>query len=503
MLYNELLLPLGLECPTELFGVEVAGIATDSAKVVENCIFICVRGTRYDGHDYVNEAISAGARVIVAEKVRNECVGGAALLYVENTRRAAALLYNLWYGDPSSKMRFVGVTGTNGKTSVAYMLYGILRSVGYKTGLIGTVETVSAGKRLAVSAGMTTPDPESLYSTLAQMYRDGVEIVVMEVSSHALAQCRTDAIVFECAIFTNLSEEHLDFHKSMEDYYKAKLKLFYGAKSAVINVDDNAGKRIFDSLCGAETLKKSCSRREGDFCALDAKCAFHTTEYLLIRENDKCNARRVELPLAGEFQVMNSLEAIAAAEMLGVDIAVACGALEKIERISGRLELVESKEINVLIDYAHTPDALERVLRSVRSFMLKGSKLILLFGCGGDRDKSKRKTMGQIASRLADFTVVTSDNSRSESPREIIKDILKGINKEKEFIVIESRRDAIIAAIAQYARQGDTVLLAGKGHEAYEIDSTGRHPFDEREIIKHALRRRDEISGRKGKKNEG
>lgn len=503
MFYNELLLPLGLECPAELFGVEVAGIATDSERVVENCIFICVSGTRYDGHDYVNEAISAGARVIVAEKVRNECVGGAALLYVENTRRAAALLYNLWYGDPASKMRFVGVTGTNGKTSVAYMLYGILQSVGYKTGLIGTVEALCAGKQLARCTGMTTPDPETLYSTLAKMYREGVELVVMEVSSHALAQRRTDAIVFECAVFTNLSEEHLDFHRDMEDYYKAKRKLFCRVKSAVLNVDDTAGKRIFDSLCDVETLKKSCSRREGDFCALDVKCNFQTTEYLLVRENDKCNARRVVLPLAGEFQVMNSLEAIAAAEMLGVDTAAACGALERIQRISGRLELVDAEGINVFIDYAHTPDALERVLRSVRSFMPREARLILLFGCGGDRDRSKRKTMGQIASRLADFTVVTSDNSRSESPREIIKDILKGINKEKEFVVIESRRDAIIAAISQYARQGDTVLLAGKGHEAYEIDSTGRHPFDEREIVKHALERRDEINSRKGKKNEG
>lgn len=498
MFFDELLLPLGLECPAELFGVEAAGIATDSKRIVENGIFICVKGSHYDGHDFVSEAVNAGARVIVAEKVRNECVGGAALLYVENTRRAAALLYNLWFGDPASKMRFIGVTGTNGKTSVAYMLYGIFRDAGYKAGLIGTVENISAGRRLEGSEGMTTPDPERLYSMLAKMLRDGVELVVMEVSSHALEQSRVDAIFFDCAIFTNLTEEHLDFHKNMEDYYKAKKKLFCRAKSAVINIDDVAGKRIFDFLCDGGAIKKSCSRKEGDFCANDVKSGLGITEYLLVRERDKCNALRVMLPLSGEFQVMNSLEAIATAELFGIDATDACVSLERNGGISGRLECIATGDLNVLIDYAHTPDALERTLRSVRAFMPRDSRLLLLFGCGGDRDKSKRKIMGQIASRLADFTVVTSDNSRSESPQEIIKDILKGINKEKEFVVIESRRDAIIAVILQYARQGDTVLLAGKGHETYEIDGKGMHPFDEREIVRLALELRFK-NDRKGK----
>lgn len=498
MFFDELLLSAGFECPKELFGVEVAGIATNSQEVVKNGIFICVSGSRDDGHRYIEDAVRAGAKVIVAESVRNKCVGGAALLYADNTRRAAALLYNLWYKNPTSKMKFIGVTGTNGKTSVAYMLYRILEKAGYKTGLIGTVEYLSHTKRLENQVGMTTPHPEKLYSTLAEMASDGVEIVVMEVSSHALSQSRVDAIFFDVAVFTNLSEEHLDFHNDMESYFESKQLLFNRTEKAVVNIDDAFGKRLFKSLDGRVKQKKACSLCEGDFCALNAKSREAGAEYLLLKNGDKCNAMRITLRLAGDFQIMNSLEAIAAAELCGVDSLTACQALAEINGISGRLERVdEGGDISVYIDYAHTPDALQRALRSVRGFMKKGSRLILLFGCGGDRDKSKRKTMGQIASRLADFTVVTSDNSRSESPKEIIKDILKGIDKEKEFAVIELREEAIVAAIAEYARQGDTVILAGKGHEAYEIDKNGRHYFDERGIVKRALALRKEYNGGK------
>ena len=505
MCFEELLLPVGLECPRELFGVSVSAVTTDSRRVVKNSIFICIEGTNDDGHRYVEEALNAGAEVIVAESVRSECEGGAALLYAENTRRIASLLYNLWQGDPVSRMKFIGVTGTNGKTSVAYILYEILESAGYKTGLIGTVECLSCGRRkINVKKSMTTPDPETLYSLLRQMADDGVEYVVMEVSSHALVQCRVDPINFEVAVFTNLTEEHLDFHSDMEAYYKAKEKLFLQTKSAVVNIDCDAGKRLDSFLRERGILKKTCSRKRGDFCALDAKCGGRGTEYHLIKDFDKCNTYSVRSSLLGDFQIMNSLEAIAAAELCGVDIAVAVTAVEKIKKISGRLERVggaENGNINVFIDFAHTPDALERLLRSVRGTVPKNSKIILLFGCGGDRDRGKRKIMGSIASRLADFVVVTSDNSRSEEPQGIIKEILKGIDKEKEFAVIESRREAIITAIVDYARDGDTVVLAGKGHEDYEISALGKHPFDERAIAREALDMRMK-NVRKGKGNE-
>ena len=507
MCFEELLLPLGLECPKELFGVEVAKVTANSKEVVENSIFICVKGVYDDGHRYIQEAIDAGAKIIVAENVRNECVGGAALLYANNTRSIASLLYNLWYSDPVSKMKFIGVTGTNGKTSVAYMLFTILEAAGYKAGLIGTVECLSVGRRAVTADGnMTTPSPQELYRILKEMSDDGVEYVVMEVSSHALAQCRTEPIYFDVAIFTNLSEEHLDFHKDMEDYYRAKERLFLQCKSAVVNIDDGAGKRLYTFLTERGIFKKSCSHREGDFCALDGKSSRQGIEYVLIKDNDRCNAQTVRCCVCGDFQVMNSLQAIAAAELCGVDSSVSCLALENMNSISGRLERISASSedgVSVFIDYAHTPDALEKLLRSVRAMQPKDSRIILVFGCGGNRDRSKRKIMGQIASRLADFVVVTSDNSRNESSEEIIKEILKGIDKEKEFAVIESRRKAIFDAIVCYARKNDTVILAGKGHETYEITAEGKFPFDERLIAKEALKERSLRDGRKGCKNEG
>ena len=496
MYFEELLLPIGLECPKKLFGVSVSAIVTDSRRVVENSIFICVEGKNDDGHRHIGEALGAGAEVIVAESVRNECEGGAALLYAENTRRIASLLYNLWYGDPVSRMKFIGVTGTNGKTSVAYILYEILESAGYKVGLIGTVEYLSCGRRKIHSRGnMTTPDPETLYSTLRMMSDDGVEYVVMEVSSHALAQHRTDPIKFEVAVFTNLTEEHLDFHSDMEDYYKAKERLFLQTQKAVVNIDCEAGRRLDSFLRDRGVLRKTCSCKEGAFCALNAKCDENGIEYVFVKDFDKCHSIKVKSSLLGEFQVMNSLEAIAAAELCGIDPAISCGAIEGLARISGRLESVndardDESKVNVFVDFAHTPDALERLLRSVRDIVGRSSRIIILFGCGGDRDKGKRKEMGRIASRLADFVVVTSDNSRSEDPKSIIKDILKGIDKEKEFAVIESRKEAITKAIVEYARDGDTVVLAGKGHEDYEINASGKKPFNEKEIALEALKTR-------------
>ena len=493
MCFDELLLPLGLECPESLVGVTVSKITTDSREVTENSIFICVKGRDDDGHRYVLDAADAGAKIIVAENVRNECVGGAVLLCARNTRGVTSLLYNLWYNDPASKMKFIGVTGTNGKTSVTRMLYEILEAKGYRTGLIGTVECISANrKRLCVDGNMTTPSPEILYRMLDQMRSDGVEYVVMEISSHALSQCRADAITFDAAVFTNLSEEHLDFHGDMEGYYNAKKKLFLQTKSAVINIDNDAGKRLYSFLEEQAIVKRSCSCKAGDFCALDAKCTARGIEYVLVRDNDKCNSTTVKSSLMGEFQIMNSLEAIAAAELCGIDALESARTLESVGLISGRLERVsnESDDIDVFIDYAHTPDALETLLRSVRAMQPRESRIVLAFGCGGDRDKGKRKIMGQIASRLADFVVVTSDNPRSEVPKEIIKDILKGIDKEKEFAVVESREKAILDAIVSYARKNDTVVLAGKGHERYEITADGKHPFDEREIARSALDKR-------------
>lgn len=489
MRFDELLTMAGLECPDEVRDRSVSGVFTDSRRVIKDSIFVCIRGSECDGHRYVKDAIEAGAAVIVAEKSRGVCVGGAAIIYVDNTRLTASLLYNVWHGKPADRLRIIGVTGTNGKTSTALMMLSIFERAGYPCGFLGTVGYLSAGRRPIADAEMTTPAPEALYSALAEMKRDGVEYVFMEVSSHALAQSRTAAIEFDTAVFTNLTEDHLDFHGDMETYYNAKKILFSQCRRAVINIDDAAGRRLFRSLEGKGVDKKSCSLDEGDFCAiLPKEIGSLGSEYAIKTAN---GIHRVFLPLAGEFQIMNSLEAAAVAMMHGIPTDIVKKALADIGGIPGRMESVKlhpKQNFDIFIDYAHTPDALEKLLRSVRNFKGDSSRIILLFGCGGEREREKRRIMGQIASRLADTVIITSDNPRGEEPRAIISDILRGIDKERSYVVVEDRAEAIRKAVCEYARRGDILILAGKGHETYSIDREGKHPFDEREIVDEALR---------------
>lgn len=490
----ELFALAGIDIPEEIYDLEVSGIFTDSREVTENSVFICLKGARFDGHDHIGEALEAGAAIIVAEKVRGVCVGGAASILVDNTRHSASLLYNAWYKRPSEKMKIVGVTGTNGKTSVTRMLYHIFEFAGYSCGLIGTVECLSARKKKISHnsggelAAMTTPEPRELFYALSQMRDDGVEYVFAEVSSHGLVQCRTDAITFDAAVFTNLSEEHLDFHKNMEEYYKAKEKLFLQSRLAIVNSDDEAGRSIIRSLKEKGIDQKSCSLKEGDFCALLPRlCGAKGISYALKTPDGE---HRVFLPISGSFQVMNSLQAAAVALSFGIDADTVVRALASMSVIPGRMESVrvhEKQNFHIFIDYAHTPDALRNLLLTVRELREKQSRIILLFGCGGERDRGKRRVMGEIASMLADLVIITRDNSRGEDPKGIFADILKGINKEKEYTVIENRREAIQRAVLEYAREGDILVLAGKGHEKYEIDADGKHYFDERECLREAF----------------
>lgn len=490
MLCERLLSDAGLECPEHLRGRDVTGVVTDSRQVFKDCIFVCICGTLRDGHAYVRDAIEAGAAVIVAEKSRGVCEGGAAIIYVDNTRLIASLLYNAWYKSPASGLKIIGVTGTNGKTSTALMMLSIFEGAGYPCGFLGTVGYFSAGRRPIADAQMTTPDPETLYRCLAQMKSDGVEYVFMEVSSHALAQSRVAAIEFDTAVFTNLTEDHLDFHGDMKTYYKAKKILFSQCRRAVVNIDDPAGRVIFRALDGETVDKKSCSLERGDFCALLPKVRnMGGSEYALKTAN---GIHRVFLPLDGDFQIMNSLEAVAVAIMHGISIEVIRNSLLGMGVVPGRMEklrLHSKQSFDLFIDYAHTPDALEKLLQSARAIKEDRGKIILVFGCGGERDRDKRRVMGQIASRFADMTVITSDNSRGEDPQSIIKEILQGIDKERPYAVIADRKEAIEYALCQYARPGDIVLLAGKGHENYSIDSAGKHCFDEKEIVKNALKK--------------
>jgi len=490
MRLSELFERAGIAYPEKYSGIEISEIVTDSAAVSKGSLFICIRGTRYDGHDFIEKAIKSGASVIVAERVRSDCVGGAAIIKVENTRKSSALLYNARYGNPCGDLKIVGITGTNGKTSISYMLEAIFKKSGERVGLIGTVGSrCGEGEARKIRNNMTTPDPDELYRLLADFKDGGAKRVVMEVSSHSLALGKVEPIEFECSVFTNLSRDHLDFHKNMEDYFLAKAEILKKSRRCVVNIDDAYGKRLALS-CPEKCV--SCSlNTDADYAARDIRSfGINGFEYTL---ECKRGCFKVRLPLMGDFALMNSLEALAAAIECGVEPSVAVLAISEMPQIIGRMEIAalsESSGITVLFDYAHTPDALEKALLSIhRARGATKSRIILVFGCGGDRDKGKRKQMAAVASRLADFTVITSDNSRSESPEDIIRDILKGIDKEKPYKVLPSRREAIYFALAE-ARAGDFVLLAGKGHEKYEIDSSGKHPFDEREIVDFALRNR-------------
>ena len=478
----------GIKYPQSLADIEIKEIVTDSRRVSESGVFVCIKGLHHDGHDHIGEAIKNGSKVIVAEHVCDDGVGGAATIYVENTRRAAALLYNSWYKDPAGDMKLVAVTGTNGKTSVTTLLFKIFADAGYKCGLIGTLESRSYRGRIALShddplANMTTPDPAELYRVLSVMKAEGVEILFIEASSHALELSKLDALRFDTAVFTNLTEDHLDFHGDMESYFEAKSKLFDMCDRAVINIDDNwAEKLIRSSRC--PKIYKTSVKTKADFRADNIKeQGCDGSEYSLYY-----NDREVSLKsnLLGGFFVSNMLQAASVALLFGIPEESIQATFASFSGIDGRMERVDiAGGPAVFIDYAHTPDALEKLLKTLRAAKSEEGRLILVFGCGGDRERAKRKEMAHIASRLADIVIVTSDNSRSEAPEQIFSDILEGIDKESEYSVIEDREKAIEYAI-KIAKNSDVIALAGKGHERYEIDKNGRHAFDERQIVKNA-----------------
>ena len=391
-------------------------------------------------------------------------------------------------------MKFIAVTGTNGKTSVTYILKSIFEAAGYKCGLIGTISCLSENRRLFSDkrdefSNMTTPDPGELYRMLSEMVTDGVEYVFIEATSHALELDRLAPISFCCGIFTNLTVDHLDFHGNMDKYLSAKQKLFAVSDIAVINADSDYYNCIVESCIGRIA---TCSINKSDV-------RYYATEvmdqgddgylYTLIYDNNKIH---ISSKLNGEFNIMNTLEAAACALELGVPEKTVKVAIEKFNGVPGRLEKLKftyDTDFTIYIDYAHTPDALENLLHAVNKIKKHNQRTVLLFGCGGDRDKSKRPLMGEIATRLADFVVITSDNSRNESRSLIISQIIEGVGDRKNYIVIEDRKKAIENTVANI-QKNDIIILAGKGHEKYEINNFGRVPFDERKIVEDAIKRR-------------
>ncbi|MBQ9080507.1 MAG: UDP-N-acetylmuramoyl-L-alanyl-D-glutamate--2,6-diaminopimelate ligase [Clostridia bacterium] len=495
-----LLSAAGITCPDYDGTINITSIVSDSRQACEGCLYVCIRGLNHDGHLFIREALSAGASAIVVEEGAQ--AGGydaaRAIITVPKTRQSLACLFDAWYGSPSTKMKFIAVTGTNGKTSVTCILKKIFESALCRCGLIGTVSCLSMDRRLFSDnrdtlANMTTPDPEQLYEMLAEMANDGVEYVFIEATSHALKLDKLAPLHFAAAIFTNLTPEHLDFHGSMENYLAAKKKLFAMSDMAVINMDSEYYNDIAAS-CVGRVISCSSAGRSADYRAIGVlDDGIDGVSYTL------SSARavvRIKSHIPGSFNVMNTLQAAACAAELGIRPVVIAQAIAAMSGIDGRLEKVKlgyGADFSVFIDYAHTPDALENLLKSVRSFGRPDQRITVLFGCGGDRDKSKRPIMGEIATRLADLTVITSDNCRNEEPQAIIDDILAGITGRSNYKVIADRKRAIEYVIAN-ADKGDIIILAGKGHEAYEINRSGRMPFSEKQIVAQAMQKRKDTS---------
>ena len=457
--------------------INVVDITCDSRKVKEGYAFVCIDGFTLDGHKYANNAVSAGASVIIAEKptgAKNEII-------VPDTHEAFAVMSANYFGNPSKNFKLIGVTGTNGKTSITYMLKSIIESKGYKTGVIGTIQNMIGNE--SVEAVNTTPDAYGLNKLFAQMRDAGCEYVIMEASSHALDQKRIFGLNFEVAAFTNLTQDHLDYHKTMENYLMAKCKLFEMCKTAVINIDDEYGKRIAEKL-NCNLLTYGATDRSATYSANGINMKPDGIEYEMVGDY---TIQRLKLTTGGKFSVYNSLCAAVCAKQLGFTMSEIATALEGLNGVKGRAEVVPTgKDYTVIIDYAHTPDGLDNILSTFSE--LKRGRLVCLFGCGGDRDATKRPIMGSIAAKISDLVIVTSDNPRSEDPKKIINDILEGMKDSKTpYVVIENRAEAVKYAI-ENAREDDIIVLAGKGHETYQILATGKIHLDEREIIAETLK---------------
>ena len=458
--------------------VEVTGLAHDSRRVEAGALYFCVPGERADGHDYAAAAVEAGAAALVAER---ELDLEAPQAIVPDARAAMAPVAARFWGDPTEGLRVAGVTGTNGKTTTAFLLRQILESTGTSCGLLGTVKRVVGGAEEEVER--TTPEAIELQQTFRRMLDAGDRACAMEVSSHALALHRSDAIHFAVAVFTNLTQDHLDFHIDMEDYFRSKRRLFEsGPETAVVNVDDEYGRRLAEDF---ECVTFSAEGRLADFAAADVSLAASGSRFKVATPEAEVPVRTA---LPGHFNVANVLAAIAAARALGVGLDDAAAAVAEAVPPPGRFEPIdEGQPFAVVVDYAHTPDSLENVLRAAR--LLTEESLICVFGAGGDRDRAKRPQMGRAGAELSDLAIVTSDNPRSEEPDAIIAEICAGAAGRGALEAEPDRRSAIALAIGR-AQPGDTVLIAGKGHEQGQEFEQGRKiPFDDRDVAREELRK--------------
>jgi UDP-N-acetylmuramoyl-L-alanyl-D-glutamate--2,6-diaminopimelate ligase len=475
--------------------VEIRDLAYDSRRVGPGTLFFCFPGERTDGHDFAAAAVEAGASALVVERPLELEVPQAK---VEDARAAMAPIAAIFNGDPTSELGVVGITGTNGKTTTAFLIRHLLESAGHHCGLLGTVQQVVGG--MVEEVVRTTPEAIDLQRTFDRMLSAGDEYCAMEVSSHALVLHRADSIDFAAKVFTNLSQDHLDFHADMEDYFEAKRLLFSSEGGApiveleggisVINTDDPYGRRLADDLdCGegGDCVSYSPGGEEADLSAREVSFDATGSQFTCASPAGEIEVR---IPLPGDFNVANALAALGVAHALGLDLSAAAAALASAEQVPGRFESIdEGQPFAVVVDYAHTPDSLENVLGAARR--ITSGRLISVFGCGGDRDRDKRPLMGRAGTELSDLAVVTSDNPRSEEPRAIIEQIEAGIGEDAPAeVVVEQDRRAAIALALERAGEGDTVVIAGKGHEQGQEFEDGRKiPFDDRDVAREELRK--------------
>ena len=464
---------------------EISELVYDSRKVVPHCIFVCITGAKADGHDYVSQVVEGGADVIVVEK-DVEAPTDITVIKVSDTREALALISAAYFGNPSEKLRVVGVTGTKGKTTTTYMIKSILDNAGHKCGLIGTIETIIGDK--SIKSLNTTPESYYIQKYLREMVDSGCDCAVMEVSSQGLMLSRTAGIIFDIGIFTNLSKDHIgpDEHKDFDHYLFCKSMLFKQCKIGIFNADDKYYERVLNGHgCAVETF------------GFSENAGFRAYDYRLVHEKGRLGvdfkvkgiiSGEFELNLPGRFSVYNALAAMAVCRIFGVSDDVIKEALKK-AKAKGRIELIDvSPDFSLMIDYAHNAMALESLLTTLKEY--NPARLVCLFGCGGNRDRNRRYEMGEVSGRLADLSIITSDNPRFEEPEAIIDDIIEGISKtDGKYVKITDRREAIAYAIRE-GRPGDVIVLAGKGHEDYQEIKGVKYPMDERDIIRDILEKK-------------
>ena len=467
--------------PTQVVGDEntdITGINIDSRKIKQGHLFVAMKGTQVDGHQFIPKALDLGASAILCEDLPAELKENVTYIQVASTEDAVGKVATIFYGNPSEKLKLVGVTGTNGKTTIATLLYNMFRKLGYKCGLLSTVCNYIEGE--AIPADHTTPDPIELNALLSKMVEAGCQYAFMECSSHAIHQKRIGGLKFAGGIFTNLTRDHMDYHKTVENYRNAKKAFFDGLPKsafAITNADDKNGMVMVQN-CKAQ-IKTYSTRSMADFRAHILECHFEGM-YLEI------DGHEVGVQFIGKFNVSNLLAVYGAAVMLGQKPEDILIALSTLKSVSGRLEPIQSPEgYTAIVDYAHTPDALENVLKAIHEVLNGKGKVITVCGAGGNRDKGKRPLMAQEAVKQSDKVIITSDNPRFEEPQDIINDMLAGLDKQqmKKVVSIVDRREAIRTA-CMMAEKGDVILIAGKGHEDYQEIKGVKHHFDDKEVVK-------------------